>query len=292
VPANRSRTGRWRDCLWQVYERAGALEISVDGGRGNFPDAGPDLVWRVRISSITDDAIFVEQPSAAGHTIPIKPGVRLIGSMSIGQNRWMFQTRALPTPASGRTAGLALEMPTNVERCQRRNFYRTSTVELFLPRVECWPLLDPASALAAEVANRAQIMDWMRSRAASGPHAPHLPHAHVPQSEPIVLPDVGPKFHGHLINLGGGGAGLLINQVDAAALDHSRYFWLRIDLTPQIPLPLGVTGRMVHTHIDSSHNFYVGIAFEWSFNAGHREFIVEQISEYLAAIQSQQNAAA
>jgi hypothetical protein len=285
VPANRSRTGRWRDCLWQVYERAGALEISVDADRRGEPATGPDLVWRVRINSITDDAIHVEQPSAAGQVIPIQPGVRLIASMSIGQNRWMFHTRALPPRTPSRTPTLSLEMPTDVERCQRRNFYRTSTVELYLPKVECWPLLDPASAVAAEVANRAQVMESMRARTAESP-------ALVPSAgETLVLPDVGPRFHGHLINLGGGGAGLLIDRADAAALDRTRFFWLRIDLRPQIALPLGVTGRAVHTHIDSSQNFYVGIAFDWSFNAGHRDFIVEQIADYLANIQHKQAAA-
>lgn len=285
MPANRSRTDRWRDCLWQVYERAGALEITVDSGHGDA--AGPDLVWRVRMLGISDTEIQVEHPSTAGQTIPIEPGVRLIAAMAIGQNRWMFHTRSLPPGPRipGRPATLRLAMPDTVERCLRRNFYRISTAELSLPRVECWALLDPTSALAAEVANRAQIVECIRARTAGAPMPEYA-------GEPIVLPDVGPRFNARLMNIGGGGAGLLIDRTDTAALDRSRFFWLRLDLTPQVPLPLAVTGRLVHTHIDSAQNCYAGIAFDWSFNAGHRDFVVDQIATCTARLQQRQSAAA
>jgi hypothetical protein len=247
---------------------------------------GPDLVWRVRMLGLDNSTITVEQPSAAGQVIPIQPGVRLVASMSIGQNRWMFHTRAMSSEraGSGRPAMLKLEMPTTVERCQRRNFCRISTAELFLPQVECWPLLDPASAIGAEVANRAQIMERLQN--------PSFEASVEGGGEPLMLPDVGPKFQGHLMNLGGGGAGLMIDRSDAGALDRSRFFWLRVDLRPHVPFPLAVTGRAVHTHIDSTQNFYVGIAFDWSFNAGHRDFVVEQITSYLESIQSLQSKSA
>lgn len=221
--------------------------------------------------------------------IPIGPGVKLVVTMSIGQNRWMFQTQTLEPAARihGRPAPLRLGMPTEVERCMRRNFCRTSTTQLCLPKVECWPLLDPASAVAAEVANRAQIVERVKARAGSS-----IEGANIDSPPPILLPDVGPKFHAQLMNLGGGGTGLLIDRNDSTALDRSRFFWIRIDLTPQIPLPLGITGRLVHTHIDSSQNLYAGIAFDWSFNAGHRDFVIDQISGYLASIQQRQKSAA
>jgi hypothetical protein len=292
VPANRSRTERWRDCLWQVYERAGALEITVSSPPDDRGGHGPDLVWRVRLLGLSESEIQVEQPSAAGHTIPIEPGVRLVAAMSIGQNRWMFHTHALPAGVRGaggsdtRPAPLRLAMPQAVERCQRRNFYRISTAELLLPMVECWPLFEPTSAIAAEVANRAQILDLLRLRR-EGSLAISEEGA-----EPIVLPEVGPRFNARLMNLGGGGAGLLIDRSDSAALERSRFLWLRINLAPQIPLPIGVTGRLVHTHIDSGQNLYGGIAFDWSFNAGHRDFVIDQIADYLAMLQHRQILAA
>ena len=38
MPANRSRTERWRECLDQIYERSGGLELSLD--RHGMADAG------------------------------------------------------------------------------------------------------------------------------------------------------------------------------------------------------------------------------------------------------------
>jgi len=122
-----------------------------------WPDhTGSDLLWRVRVIRVSDDEIVVEQPSAAGHTISLAQGLELIVVMAVGQNRWMFRTTITGTLAVGtdsRFGALRLVMPTEVERCQRRNFYRTSTAELTLPGVECWPILSPPSVVAAEIVN-------------------------------------------------------------------------------------------------------------------------------------------
>src|SRR4029079_10160732 len=67
VPASRSRTERWRDCLRQVCERDGALEISVPTSRPGPGEQtrsgfhGADLIWRVRIVSLTETEIVIEQ---------------------------------------------------------------------------------------------------------------------------------------------------------------------------------------------------------------------------------------
>jgi hypothetical protein len=273
VPAIRSRTERWRDCLRRVYERDGALEISVPQSAAN---PGADLVWRVRLAGMCDDHLVIEQPSAAGQWIELEPGVALVAGIAIGQNRWMFHTRVLPRTRSHPPRTVRLAAPTTVERCQRRNFFRISTAELNLPRVECWALLDPASVIAAEVANRARIMDLLRSGGAS---------ATDPGEDSIMLPEVGPKFTALLMNMGGGGAGLLIDKADAGALDRARLFWMRVNLTPIIPAPLGMTARLVHTHIDSSQSLYGGMAFEWAFNPPHRDFVIDQVMAYAAALQ-------
>ena len=109
MPASRSRTERWRDSLRQVHERDGALEISIPTSRP--PTAvgsgvqtesgwhGADLIWRVRIISLSDTEIVVEQPSAAGAWIDLQAGVRLIAVLAIGQKRGMFHTPGLgPRP--------------------------------------------------------------------------------------------------------------------------------------------------------------------------------------------------
>jgi hypothetical protein len=247
--------------LRQVFERDGALEISVPtsgAGGGEQTESGfhgADLIWRVRIVNLTETEIVIEQPTAAGRTIDLNQNVRLIAVMAIGQNRWMFHTRIIGVAAVRGARHLRLVMPTVVERCQRRNFLRISTASLNLPTVECWPLLDPTTVAAAEVANRSQILSALETPGRS---------AFVPGEEPLVLPEVGPRFSARLMNIGGGGAGLIVDHADSSATDRARLYWLRVNLTPIIPAPIGMTARLVHTHIDSGQNLYAGLAFEWS----------------------------
>jgi len=296
VPASRSRTERWRDCLEQIHARNGSIEITVCPGAaadesGSSPSAhaqGPSegttsLVWRVRLVALRDAELVVEAPTAMGHAVPILEGVRLIGIMAIGQNRWMFHTTVLARDSQGARGTLRLAMPARMERCQRRNFYRISTASISLPHAECWPLLSPSSVALAEAANRAQIEEARR--------APRL-GAVATTGSGAMLPEVGPCFRARLLNIGGGGAGLLIDRDCAGAVDRARLFWLRVDLRPHIPLPIGVTARLAHTHIDSALNLYAGLAFDFSFNPAHREFVIQEICRYVAGLQSARATAA
>lgn len=292
MPASRSRTERWRECLRQIHEREGALEISIPSlptalQSQNVPEIVQqrcgDLIWRVRVLAMNDAEIIVEQPTAAGATIDLAPGIGIVAVMSIGQNRWMFITQTLgvvTTNPQGRPVrAMRLAMPQHVERCQRRNFYRVSTAELSLPRVECWPILNPTTVVAAEIANRAQIMNLIDN---------HAPTPADVLDEPAILPEVGPKFPARLVNVGGGGAGVMVDGKDAGSMDRCRYFWLRIDFMPAIPAPIAMTARLAHTHIDSEQNLYAGMAFEWSFNAGHKDFVIDMIRRYVASTQKSQ----
>lgn len=240
------------------------------------------MVWRVRLVRLTDEEIWVEQPVALGCTMTIAPGTRLVAGMTIGQNRWMFSTRVLaigsiPGERGHRVSAMQLQLPQGVERCRRGSF-RVSTVGVTLPSVECWPLLDPSSVVAAEVANRAIITSLERGEAASRG-----------DSGPVVLPEVGPSFRARLLNIGGGGAGMIVDQGEASALERSRLFWMRIDLRPHILAPLGVTARLAHTHMDSTQSTYAGLAFDFTFHAAHRVFVAEQIARYMAAAQASQS---
>ena len=67
----------------------------------------------------------------------------------------MFRTHSMgrtkvPLNADKDVIAIRLKLPDTVERCQRRQFYRVSTVGLALPKVEAHPLLDPLSAIPAE----------------------------------------------------------------------------------------------------------------------------------------------
>lgn len=283
VPANRSRTLEWRRCLRQVCDRNGALEIAVSQ---NPVEAGcvQHLVWRVRLLAVTDTEIVVEQPVALGQIVPINQGIELIVILSIGQNRWMFTTANLgslnfgladrkPVPA------LRLIMPEAVQRCQRRNYYRVETASLSLPEAEIWPLLDPRSVLVAERAYEIQ------SEIESGRPVGIADQAFDYDS---VMPEVGPRFTGTLLNLGGGGVGLRVRPQDAQTIARHKLLWMRISLPPSLMTPICATGKVVHTHMESNHDIYAGLAFDFSFNPSHQRFVVDQICRYIALQQRSQ----
>ena len=295
MPANRSRTLEWRRCLKQVHERGGSLEIAI--ARGGTPDPSQGetinqshLVWRVRILSLTETEILVEQPTTLGQVIDIERGTSLLAILSIGQNRWMFNTSCMgglnvPSPdrrnngGGGATPSLRLTMPEAVQRCQRRNHYRLDT-PLTLPRVDMWPLLDPRSVVPAERAHEIQFEIDM------GRLAGQLDSLRMDFES--VMPEVGPKFAGTLLNLGGGGMGLRVEPDDATVLNRHKVFWLRFNLPPALKTPICASAKLVHTHMESTHDTYAGMAFDFSFNPSHQRFVVDQICRYIAIQQREQ----
>lgn len=286
MPASRSRTEQWKDQLYKLHERGGALEISIrhnDAQPGDSAEPGGDVVWRVKIVALNDDAIAVEPPAAFGDAVTLRPGIDLIGAMTIGQNRWMFLTRTIAAkPAlAGHGGQLILSMPDKVERCTRRSFFRISTAELRLPVVQAWPLIDPLSVVAAETANRVRIVDAMEG-------ATRRLAAAAESTDPLLLPDVGPGFAARLLNISGGGLGVLVEQDDIQTATSRPFLWLRMDLRPIIPEPVAVTGRIAHTHMDSTQNLYLGVAFEFAANPAHRQFVADLFAQYIEELQRRQ----
>ncbi len=288
MPAVRSRTENWLRSLRQIHERGGALEITVpaaatDEARGGEASATRNVIFRVRILDVSDEAIVVEPPMALGQTFDLRGGVEVVGIIAIGQNRWMFRTEHLgPRAADGPESGLVLRMPKRVERCQRRNFYRVSTVGLTLPPVTVYPLLDPRTAVVAEAANRVEI-DGLAERGLAG---------RIDPEDQLVLPEVGPAFPAALVNVGGGGVGLIVQPEHAQGMGVHQCFWLRIALQPQIPAPIAVTARLRHTHIDSAQRTYAGLAFDFAANPTHQHFVVDQLCRYVICVQREQLASA
>lgn len=301
VPANRSRTLEWRRCLRQICDRNGAIEIAVAKAAPFASSAdlssgtpSPQLVWRVHILDVMDSEIIVERPTAMGQEIPLKPGVALVGILSIGQNRWVFRTVNMGEtdhPISHHHGGnrtmpaLRLLMPDSVERCQRRSYYRvdTNAGSLNLPSVEVWPLLDPQSVVLAERAAemRLHIANCIDAGDDDGTTPEH--NALVE-----IMPEVGPKFRATLLNIGGGGIGLLVEPEDAHLLGRHRLLWMRFALPPDLDVPICATGKVVHTHMESSHQVYVGAAFDFTFNPAHQRCVVDQICRYIALQQREQ----
>lgn len=281
MPANRSRTERWRQSLQKIYERGGGLEFAI---KHDEQEGVKDLVWRVRVLELSDDEIVIEQPGAMGQSFRINEGVKLVGILAVGQNRWMFNTevigKKLNETKGGAFPALRVRMPEKVERCMRRQSDRTSIGHIDLPMVECWKLLDPLSAVPLEVANRVQIEELI----STGQTAKAV-------DDQVALPSVGPKFQAKLANMGGGGVGLVVPKESRADIDSGKIFWLRMDLRPTIPAPLVLTAKLAHSHIDSQQNTYAGMAFEFGINNQHKDFIVKQIARYLSSLQSPRKAA-
>ncbi len=278
MPANRSRTDRWRQSLEKIRARGGGLEFTVDHSHQSSNTNTKNLVWRVRLIDYCDDTITLEHPGAMGHSFHIENGTPLIGILSVGQNRWMFHTKAVASSTvrsrNGITKILEVVMPDNVERCMRRNFDRTSTARVELPSVNVWPLLNQSSAGPIEIANRMmvqQLRDQSTTTKAS--------------FDPQMLPEVGPRFEAKLANIGGGGVGLVVDQENRSNLDSVHLFWLSIDLLPSVPAPLVMCARMAHTHIDSQNNTYAGLAFDFSQSVDHKHFVVAEIDRYIRASQ-------
>jgi hypothetical protein len=279
MPANRSRTERFQESFRQVCDRGGCLEFAIASPNG---DANPDLVWRVRLLKVTETELVIERPTAAGKSLSILENVPLVGALVIGQNRWQFSTRTLERATAPRSehtipGSLRLAMPDNVERCSRRETGRVSVNAVHLPMVEVWSLLEPSSVVAAEEANRAAIRE-----AEQRPHTPGVCRV----SDELSLPVVGPRFYARLMNVGGGGLGLMVDKSEASAASRAKLVWLRVHLEPVIALPLGLTAKIVHTHIDSTQNLYAGLAFEFAFHQSHRDFVVEQIERYISRLQA------
>lgn len=283
MPATRLRNHHWHHTLQQVHERGGSLEIAIapSSSGGDTADAaagGADFIWRVRLLDLSDTEILVEQPFALGKPIEVEPKIQIVAIMAIGQNRWMFRTahigRTMFNPRYGKSVpALRLAMPENVERCQRRNHYRVETAALSLPTVDVWPLLDPKTVLVAERANE---LAWEQREGGD------VNHRISAATEEIVLPEVGPKFPAQLMNLGGGGVGLLVRNSDSSSLHRHRMFWIRISLPQEVSTPICATAKAVHTHMSATQDFYAGMAFDFTFNPVHQDFVVRQIARYVA----------
>ena len=288
--ANRSRTENWKTCLEQIAARGGSLEIAVRVD--HLLNPGSDLIWRVRLLQVNPKEVVVEHPAAVGRSFKLSLHTDLVVGMTIGQNRWMFSTRVMGARvvkmANGRdTAGLLIALPERVERCSRRAFYRVGTAEFNLPQVECWPLLDPASVLPAETANRVHIQELLAATPKLENAGPAQVAPSAPDS-PAALPAVGPKFHARLLNISGGGLGLVIDPKYQAMVERHSFLWVRVNLGPQIPVPVAMTVRRCHTHTDASQQLYGGFTFDFTFHQAHQKFIVDLFTRYVEMIEQKQ----
>lgn len=283
--AHRSKAIEWRRSLEQIRHREGVVEIAIAHGAAGQglafdSDINPsvaDLLWRLRIVEVGADEFAVERPSSHGRPIDIPRGTALIGAVTIEKDRWMFRSRVLgiwapSTGFTGTNRGIRIAMPHHVERCLRRAT-RVTVTGMRLPKIEMWPLLDPSSALPCERAYETALQ-----RAKDG--FPPIP----PADE--ILPKVGAGFQATLVNIGSGGLGVLVEPEDAVALSYHRLFWVRFGLGAVMPIPIAVSARIVHTHIDAAHRVFAGVSFNFDLNPAYQASVGEQIIQVIGKISS------
>ena len=276
MPAARSRTTEWRRSLEELCQKGGALEVAVSREEAR----GHDLIWRLRILEVTDAGIVVENPGAFGRTLALHVGTKLNAFIVIGQNRWEFRTAVTESIAPGRfrearNGAVRLAMPDHVERCLRRHA-RIDVGALALPPIDMWPLLDPKSVVAAERANELAFAAFESGQ------------PHVATDEEALLPNVGPKLSAYIANIGGGGAGIVVEPSQAGILTRHRVFWVRIDLGGGCPVPMVTSAKLVHTHIDSSQRTYGGLSFDFTFNPAHQKTVAAQVERSIRELEKRQ----
>jgi hypothetical protein len=277
MPAQRSRTAGWRHCLQQIRDRRGSIELAVrppgggDGLRG-------DLLFRARVLGIDGDTIEVETPVSLGRPVEFAEGLELIAIMAIGQNRWMFHTECLVHCGRNQPT-LKLSAPRSVERCQRRRDYRIDTADLHLPDVRMWPLLDPASVVAAE---RLAAVDFQHELDGT------LPVGGPAPLDDDLRPVLGPEHCGRIVNLGGGGLGLAVGVDDAGSIGRHATWWIRFELPPSVQTPIRAVARVAHRHLRADKSLYCGMCFDFSANPPHHDVVACQIMRAIAGLQRRQ----
>ena len=292
MPASRSRTENWRQTLQRVCDRNGGVEIAIpQPGDAAWPNAceisRPDavsLIWRVRLLAIHDDEILIESPSTIGQRIDLHANVHLIVVFSVGQNRWMFRSQTLGRAHykindAHEVTAIRITIPHKVERCQRRQFYRVSTVGLLLPRAEVRPLLSMNAVSSAETAAQTRI-EMLREGQIAGFVGM--------DDDPLLLPEVGPPVNTMLVNFGGGGAGLMVESAGAGVFEQHRLFWVSFHLTPHIPAPLPIACRLAHVRMDSEQRRYLGMSFELDHHPGYKRFVTRTLCRCVNEIQREQ----
>ena len=281
MPAQRARTAGWKQCLQQICDRRGSLELAIrPPGEMNGDAPRGDLLFRARLISIDHSTIRVEMPVSLGQSVEFEDGIELVAIMSIGQNRWMFHTHCIgpdTAPSPTGTPGLVLSAPQRVERCQRRRDYRIDTADLQLPNVRLWPLLDPSSVIAAE---RLTAVDFQHELDGTGSGAMQI--------DADLMPKLGPEYGGRIVNLGGGGLGVAVGMGDAGVVGRHAMWWMQFELPPSVQTPVRAVARVAHRHMRSDRSLYCGMCFDFGVNPSHRHVVARQIMRAIAGLQQRQ----
>ena len=185
---------------------------------------------------------MVEAPTAFGHPLILDPGVRMRGTIAIGQNRWDFSTEVL----SSHGDTLQLKAPSRVRR--RRRVARTDLAPC-PSGLKLRPLPSGVTGAAAERA-------WVALVSGGEVADPAL-----------VRPVSAPPISVQLANIGVGGVGVIFEASDAALAMRRGGWWIEGDLPGGGTLV--ASAELVHRHMQSDRCLYAGLSFR--IGAGQRQ---------------------
>ncbi len=238
--------------IWtQAIERARSRNAPVElqrlsaDGRDEF---APML--KSRMLGFDEHHIVVEEPTGPGADEMLAGAAPVMLYIIEGDDRWEVQTSVLERGrfalnASVRVSALRLAPPQAVSKAQRRNFYRVDVAGL----VE-----DPVQVRVA------------------------IPHAQDDGHEVI-------DFEGRLVNIGGGGMGLTVDEKSARHMLRAEKVHCKVKL-PTLNQPLEVTVNVCHSQHEARDVHYMGLQFVFQRPAA-RDQVVDKLCTFAAWVQRQ-----
>lgn len=237
----------WTEAIERAKVRNAPVELQrlSPGGRDEF---APML--KSRMLGYDNQHIVVEEPAGSGAEEMLEGDAPLMLYIIEGDDRWEIETKALERGrfalnASVRVAAVRLAPPTAVGKAQRRNFYR------------------------ADVAG--VVDDPVQVRVA-------IPYAQQEGHEII-------DFEGRLVNIGGGGMGLTVDERSARHMLRAEKVHCRVSL-PTLDQPLELPVRVCHSQHEARDMHYMGLQFVFQRDA-IRDQVADKLCYFAAWLQRQ-----
>ncbi|MBI1368043.1 MAG: hypothetical protein GC162_05250 [Planctomycetes bacterium] len=273
----------WEQVFRRIAARSGVIELS----RRKTPDACEQMTihheadgshqvanintWRVRAFDMDRAAIIVERPWSAKKSITIESDELLDVLMVEGQRRWTFQCVVLGQSmfalnASKKVIALRLSRPLKVHDGQRRDFFRVDTAGSPFPSVHLWHLMDIESC--AEY----QQYTMLRHR---------TPESQRQELKAPTEPPIGEDFAAMVMDVSGGGLGMLLPRTIEWLLPTAPLLWTKITL-PDIEEPLFAVSRVAHWRDENAKLIRVGVCFHFDHFPEYKPFLTDLLSHFTA----------
>lgn len=212
--------------------------------------------FRTRVINAGDNGMVLQRPlqaEAAGCFHP-RAIVSVLVIDAEGQ-RWELISRVqrsmkVKLNEKSDTPALLLNFPHELRSGQRRSFYR--------------------------VATRASELDSILLVPQDCEHRDGVPEKQQVKS-----------FNAALLNISGGGAGVLAPPEMREQLSRTRYYTCRITL-PVLGFPMMIPICIVHREILEDGQTYLGLAFDFDDDRGDRDRIVDEVCRFATHLQRDQ----